>query len=218
MKNSDFEITDKIVRIPFLKRFFDILLSAILILPILPITLIIFIVYKSEGLIKPASRGPLFYTETRVSQGRPFKFRKFRIFKQAVLDEVLKNDGFIHTKPLENKQDNLTYTGGFLKKFYLDELPQIFSVFWGEMSFVGPRPWNLVDYKDEIERGVYRKKVIKAGITGLVQVSKGFHKNDLLLDNQYIKFCRHNPNWKILLFDFKILGKSIIVLLKGQGL
>lgn len=221
MKNHAFEIPDEVVKTPLIKRFFDILLSLIFILPILPITLITLVIYKIEGVLKPQSKGPLFYTETRISQGKPFKFRKFRIFKQKILDETLEKEGFIHTKPLELDKKNLTITGKLLKKFYLDELPQIFSVFTGAMSFVGPRPWNPVDYKNEIAKGIYRKKVIKAGLSGLVQISKGRknnHKNGILLDNQYILYCKKNPSWKVLFLDLKILYKSIIVLLKGQGL
>ena len=221
MKNNTPMIPDELVKMPLIKRLFDIVLSGIISLLILPILIIILITYKIESQIIKSSKGTLFYTEVRISQGQPFKFRKFRIFKQAVLDQTLKEQGFIHTKPLERDNKNLTLTGRFLKKFYLDELPQIFSILLGDMSFVGPRPWNTVDYKNEVARGIFRKRIIKAGLTGLVQISKGQngdHKNGVSLDNKYIIFCKNNSSLKILFFDIKILFKSIIILLKGQGL
>lgn len=212
---------DQELKIPLLKRLFDIVFSFVVIIITLPIFIFTYLIYKIEGLFFPISRGTLFYKEKRISQGQPFTLRKFRIFKQSVIDQVLKEQGFIHTKPLEKNLDNLTGTGRLLKKFYLDELPQIFSVLTGQMSLVGPRPWNPVDYQNEINKGIYRKKIIKAGLTGLVQISKGQngdHKNGVSLDNQYINFCQENCSGEILLLDLKIIGKSLIVLLKGQGL
>jgi len=221
MKNITTIIPDEIVKMPIIKRFFDIAFSGMVFLFFLPILIIVLIIFKIEGLMITSSKGTLFYTEIRISQGQPFKFRKFRIFKQAVLNQVLKEQGFIHTKPLERDNKNLTLTGRLLKKFYLDELPQIFSILIGNMSFVGPRPWNIVNYQDEVAQGIFRKKIIKAGLTGLVQISKGQngdHKNGILLDNMYIDYCKNHSGFKILLFDIKILLKSITVLLKGQGL
>jgi len=221
MSNLSKYLPDQTFKTPLLKRVFDALISFVFSLTLLPIMLIIYFMMKAEGLIRPDTRGPLFYSEIRISQGRPFKLSKFRIFKTSIIDKTLIEKGFIHTKPLEQNLDNLTFTGQFLKKVYLDELPQIFSVLLGKMSLVGPRPWNLVDYNNEIAQGIYRKRIIKAGLTGLVQISKGdndSHKNGVKLDNQYITFCQSNPPWKILLLDLKILAKSILVILKARGL
>src|SRR3989344_2588513 len=206
---------DKPVQMPFLKRFFDILVSSIVLIILSPLLVLIFLALKIEGLFRPESRGPFLYSEIRISQGRPFKFLKIRIFKQSVLDRTLRENGFIHTKPLERDPQNLTATGKLLKQFYLDEATQVASVFKGDMSFIGPRPWNPIDYEKEISLGIYRKKVIKAGLTGLVQITKAERQNHpgqidgLGLDDYYIKFCRSHSPFRILLFDLWITLESL---------
>lgn len=213
---------DKPVSTSFLKRSFDIGFAFLFSVFLSPIIISIFIAMKIEGLIHKDSRGSFFYSETRISYGKPFRFYKFRIFKIAVLEKTLREFGFIHTKPLERNSDNLTVVGKFLKKFYLDELGQLFNVLRGDMSLVGPRPWNPVDYKQEIAEGIYRKKILRAGITGLVQITKNnrgrYPGTDRGLDDYYILFCRNNSPLKIIFFDTWVIGKSLLMLLKGQGL
>lgn len=213
---------DQPVPYPKAKRFLDFSLSLILIIILLPFILLIYLATKVEGLINKNSRGPFLYGETRISQGQPFNFYKIRIFKPKVIEEALKNKGFIHTKPLEQNKENLTLVGRWLKKFYLDELAQLFNVLKGEMSLVGTRPWNEVDYQKELARGIFRKKIIKAGLTGLVQITKGQHQNfagqDLGLDDYYIAYCRHHPPQQIILFDLKIIFQTLLKLIAGSGL
>src|SRR3989344_1690453 len=212
---------DKAVPYPLLKRIFDLTISLFALIILSPLFLLIFLATKIEGWLNPACRGPFIYSETRISAGQPFKFYKIRIFKPKVLSETLENEGFIHTKPLEADKRNLTTVGNFLKKFYLDEIAQFINVIKGEMSLVGTRPWNVVDYKREVGMGIYRKKVIKAGITGLLQITKGTHYlypgGDKGLDDYYIDFCRTHSSIQIVFFDLKIIGWSIIKLLRGQG-
>ena len=213
---------DQIIPLPLIKRLFDFSLAAIVLILLSPLIFLIYLALKIEGYFRPDCRGSFFYVETRISQGQPFRFYKIRIFKPTALQKTLRESGFIHTKPLEMSPQNLTAAGKFLKKFYLDELGQLLNIIKGEMSFVGTRPWNTVDYPNEIARGIYRKKVLKAGLTGLVQITKGEHYlypgGDRGLDDYYIHFCRTHSAGAIFLFDLKILGWSIIKLLKGQGL
>lgn len=214
--------TDIIVPLPLIKRVVDIIFSSLLLILSIPWLTLLFLMVKFEGLIKPAFRGPFLYSEIRISQGKPFTFYKIRIFKPAVLKKTLQEAGFIHTKYLEREPENLTKVGKFLKKFYLDELPQLFNIIKGDMSLVGTRPLNTVRYEAELKQGILRKKIIKAGLTGLVQAKKGEHHlydgGDLGLDDYYIAFCKTHSPLQILLFDLKIIGLSIIKLLKGQGL
>jgi len=133
----------------------------------------------------------------------------------------LEKDGIVHTKLLEQERANLTKIGWLAKKFYLDELPQLYSILKGEMSLVGPRPWNPVDYRNEVVKGVYRKKVIKAGLLGLVQISKGGngeHQNGIGLDEEYINCVKTFSPTKLLFYDLAIIGRSIKLILKGEGL
>ena len=214
-------IEDKIISLPWLKRAFDLLITGCFLIMAAPLFLIIFVSAKIEGLLDPDSGSRFFYREIRISQGQPFYFYKIRIFKPAVLIRTLSQEGFVHTKPLEQNLANLTRVGRVVKKFYLDELPQLFCILKGEMSLVGPRPWNPVDYQAEIQRGVYRKKVIKAGLTGLVQIAKsknGNHQPGLDLDEQYIDLVKTLSPFKLLLLDVWILCQSFKLILKGEGL
>jgi len=214
-------IQDEPVNTPFAKRTFDIIISASLLILLSPLFLIIILCIKIEGFLVKKNSGPVFYTETRMSQGKPFKLLKFRIFKVSAYEPIRNNGDVVHTKSLEQDPKNLTAIGKLLKTFYLDEAPQLWNVFTGDMSLVGPRPWNPEDYKNEIAKGIFRKKVIKAGLTGPVQIHKrdankygGEHK----LDNDYIAFSMKHNGVRIVLHDLNILTKSLWFTLKGQGL
>jgi len=209
------------VRLSAAKRLLDVAVSLIIIAVLSPLLVLIALMILIEGLFIPQNRGPIFYKETRITQGKPFKLKKFRIFKVAAYKPIRKSGEIVHTKALERNPENITYTGYLLKKFYLDEAPQLFSVLKGDMSLVGPRPWNPVDYEKEIAKGIYRKKVIKAGLTGPVQI----HKKDAdkfggerKLDNDYIEFNRTHSGIRVALHDLNLLGKSFWFMLKGEGL
>lgn len=201
------------------KRVFDIVASLILAVVLSPLILLVLLMMFLENIFIAASRGSIFYTETRVSQGEPFKIYKFRIFKTAILEEKVKTGEFVHTKNLEKDKKNLTYTGRFLKRIYMDELPQLMNVLKGDMSLVGPRPVNVLDHGALVRNGDYSRVVIKAGITGKFQIYKGerYGLSQREADAYYIKFCRENPGWLIVLYDIKILILTIITVLRAEG-
>jgi len=209
------------VHIPFAKRTLDIIVSGILLIILSPLFLVIILCLKIEGFLATKNRGPILYKETRMSQGKPFKLRKFRIFKVAAYESIRNNGDVVHTKRLEKNPKNLTKCGKILKDFYLDESPQILNVLTGDMSMVGTRPWNTFDYDNEVSKGNYRKKVLKAGLTGPVQIYKrdakkygGEHK----LDNDYIQFLRTHNQLRVILHDLVIIWKSFWFMLRGEGL
>lgn len=114
---------DDIIKIPLLKRLFDIILSIFLIIILLPFFVLILGAILIEHIIIGRPFAYLFYTETRISQGKPFKFTKFNIFKPDVIEGMKKNKIFHHTKSLERGRDTTILVGHILQKIYMDKLP-----------------------------------------------------------------------------------------------
>ena len=192
------------------KRAFDLGASTLVLLVGLPLWLVI------AAAVKLSSRGPVFYRDTRVGLGeREFGMLKFRTMyadaagQQAELEASNEADG-----PLFKIREDprITPVGALLRRFSLDEIPQLWNVLRGDMSLVGPRPLPLRDY-DRLE-GWHRKRyLVLPGVTGLWQISGrsslGF--DDLVrLDFYYLE------NWSIWL-DITVLVKTIPAVLRGTG-
>ncbi len=193
-----------------IKRGVDVFGSAFGLLLLLPLFLII------ELVIKLDSSGPVFVKLKRISQGKEFYLYKFRSmvknaeeFKKDLLKYNERRDG-----PLFKMKNDprITRVGRFIRKFRIDELPQLINVFNGEMSLVGPRPHQ----PDEIARyEKHHKRVLflKPGITGLAQISGSSDlpfEEEVKLDTYYIE------NWS-LSKDIYILLKTILVLFTDRS-
>jgi len=178
------------------KRTFDIVFSALGIILTAPPQLIVAIAIKIE------SKGPLFFIQGRVGRnGREFGMLKFRSMKHEVGQEN-KADWTIENDPRRTK------TGIFIRKYSIDELPQLINVFLGQMSLVGPRPEQpgYVDkFKDNIPRYFQRHKV-KSGMTGWAQVN-GF-RGDTSISERTKYDLYYVENWS-LMFDIKIILLTI---------
>jgi exopolysaccharide biosynthesis polyprenyl glycosylphosphotransferase len=169
-------------------------------------------------LIKLDSSGPVFYKQTRIGlHGKPFEFWKFRTMVPNA-DQMIKQlealneskDG-IHFK-LKN-DPRITPLGGFLRRYSIDELPQMFNIIMGEMSLVGPRPLSLRDYNKCAEHHLVRHQVIP-GITGLWQVSG---RSDILDFDDVVRLdIAYIENWSLWL-DFQILLRTVVVVLGKKG-
>lgn len=149
----------------FLKRLFDIIFSLFGLIILLPIFLIIAIAIKID------SNGPVFFKQTRVGKnGKEFKILKFRTM---IADAEKK--GMQITVSGDNR---ITRVGRFLRKYKLDELPQLVNVLLGDMSFVGPRPEvpKYVALYNEYQKNVLK---VKPGITDLASIEYR-NENDLL--------------------------------------
>jgi Undecaprenyl-phosphate glucose phosphotransferase len=180
-----------------LKRMIDIAISGTVLLAIsLPFALIAF-------LIKRTSRGPVFYTQERMGlDGKAFQVLKFRSMYEGAEDE---------TGPVwaRDNDPRCTVVGRWLRRFDLDELPQLWNVVRGDMSIVGPRPerpYFVEQFKHRIPQYMLRHKV-KAGITGWAQVN-GWRGNTSLekrieYDLYYIE------NWSVGL-DIKIMWLTVL--------
>jgi exopolysaccharide biosynthesis polyprenyl glycosylphosphotransferase len=193
------------------KRALDIIVSATALIILAPILLIIVIA------IKLTSPGPVFYQWRVVGKNkRPFTGYKFRTM--VVNADAIKKD-LMHQNEMTGpvfklKNDpRITPIGHYLRKFSLDELPQLYSVLKGDMSLVGPRP-PLVTEFNEFDPWHRRKLSIKPGITCLWQVNG---RNDIAdFDNWARLDLEYIDSWSLWL-DFKILIKTVPTVLLGRG-
>ena len=196
----------------YIKRLMDIFISGILLLILLPLFLIIAL------FIKISSRGPIFYQWNVIGLNkRPFKSWKFRTMVPFA-DEMksdLEADNIMKGPIFKMKDDpRVTKIGNFLRKFSLDELPQLWSVLKGDMSLVGPRPAGPHELK-KYESWHRRKLSVRPGITCLWQISGRNKINDF---DEWVKLdLKYIENWSLWL-DIKILLKTIPSVLTGTGL
>lgn len=207
------------VDLPLAKRIFDIVMACLLLLVLLPIILAIQVIFYLEEIFVPSSRGPLIYSETRISKRRPFTIFKFRIFKIVSAGNYFKAHGYVDTKTLENNEDNLTFTGKILKQIYMDELPQLFNVLKGDMTLVGPRPSNPVVTWQDGQAGKFQRYLFTCGLTGPFQTFKDakIPRDQNQMDMDYILFCKNNPGFKVAVKDLKILWDTVLTVLRAKG-
>ncbi len=185
----------------FFKRLIDIVLSACGILVLLPVYLLIAIAVKVDD------PGPVFFRQKRVGIHKShFDILKFRTMKMNTPRDM-------PTHLLENPEQYITRVGKILRKASLDELPQIFQIFTGKMSIIGPRPalWNQEDLI--AERDKYGANDVRPGLTGWAQING---RDELPIDikagfdGEYVK----NISF---LFDCKCFFGTIASVLKSDG-
>ena len=155
---------------PASKRALDLVVAAALLVVTAPVAAAAAMLELVGMLRNPRDRGPLLYRERRISAGREFDLLKFRTLRRDVVARVRAEGSY--ARLAEADQANLTWAGRILKRWYLDELPQLLNVLRGELSLVGPRPWPVPMVVAQREAGLdYRDRVV-AGWTGPAQVRK----------------------------------------------
>ncbi len=192
------------------KRAVDIVFSFILLALLAPLFLVVGIA------IKLTSPGPAFYVSDRIGKkGRVFRLWKFRTMKagadrmKAALASSNERDGIL----FKIKNDpRVTPLGRILRKFSLDELPQLFNVLWGDMSLVGPRP-PLANEVARYEVKHYRRLDVLPGLTGLWQVRA---RHDPSFDQYVALDIAYVENWSFWM-DMKILVRTAGVVVRGTG-
>ena len=185
----------------FGKRLMDIVLSGVILIPLSLVYLILAIAIKIDD------PGPVFFRQKRVGLHKThFEIMKFRTMKMETPKDT-------PTHLLKNPEQYITRVGGFLRKYSLDELPQILQIFTGEMSIIGPRPalWNQFDLIEE--RDKYGANDIRPGLTGWAQING---RDELpidvkaRLDGEYVQKMGF-------FFDIKCMLGTVLPVFTGAG-
>jgi exopolysaccharide biosynthesis polyprenyl glycosylphosphotransferase len=193
-----------------IKEIFDRVAAALLLLGLLPALLVF------GTMVKLNSRGPVFYRQQRIGKdGKPFTMIKFRTMvvgadaKRITLR--LTNDG---AGPLFKMRSDprVTRVGAFLRRYSVDELPQLLNVAAGTMSLVGPRP-PLPEETMNYGPDVRRRLLVKPGMTGLWQVSG---RSDLTWEESVRLDLRYVEDWSLAM-DALILWKTVRAVFSGDG-
>lgn len=196
------------------KRVFDVTAGLILLFLLAPLFLVL------SALIKAADGGPAFFRQKRMGKGgRPFECWKFRTMAcdaDAALQRLISSDPAAAREWAEcqklSHDPRITPIGAFLRKSSLDELPQLFNIIAGEMSFVGPRPIVMAE-RERYGDAFAHCFSVPPGLTGLWQVSGRSdcsYETRVSLDSQYAS------EWHVLL-DAKILIRTVPAVLMQRG-
>lgn len=192
-------VRDLTIEQKVIKRAMDIIISGVGLLVLSPVMLVCAVLIKLED------GGHVFFRQTRATKGgKLFKVYKFRTMKEV---------GSIN-KSVTSDDDRITKVGKYLRKFRIDELPQLINIIKGDMSVVGPRPEmieNVDKYTEELPEFAYRLRV-KGGLTGYAQIAGKYNtspKDKLVLDLMYIEKYS-------LWLDFKLILQTVTVLLKAS--
>jgi undecaprenyl-phosphate galactose phosphotransferase len=199
----------------FIKEVFEFILALVLFVLLLPVFLLI------AAAIKIDSRGPVLYSQERLGRkDKTFKFLKFRSMyidgdarlEKYLADNAEAKEDWKRFLKIRKNDPRVTRVGRFIRKYSLDELPQLINVLRGEMSLVGPRPY-MPRERNEIGKSFPIISRVKPGITGLWQV-RGRNiltfKERLALDEYYIR------NWSLWM-DIVIFLRTLKVMVTGEG-
>ena len=186
----------------FVKRAFDIFCSFIgVCIAIVPMAIVALVVVLD-------SKGPTIYKQERTGlNGKVFNMYKFRSMRADA-----EKDGACWA---QKEDDRITRVGKVLRKFRIDELPQLFNVLFGHMSLVGPRPERPCFYEEFATYidGFEQRTLVKPGVTGWAQVRGGY---ELLPEEKIIYDIEYMENRSVLM-DIKCLFLTVMVVIKGDG-
>ena len=184
----------------YIKSVMDFILALIALIILLPLLLIVAI------LIKLDSKGPVFYTQLRPGKNQKvFKVYKFRTMVQGA-------DKYQKVGVEVRKDDNrITSLGRFLRRFKIDELPQLINILKGDMSIVGPRP-SLPEYLEQYEKWELDRFLVRPGLTGLAQINGNIYLNRKEKSAYDIRYVKEMSFF----LDIKIIIKTVLIVLFGE--
>ncbi|MDX8380288.1 MAG: sugar transferase [Gallionella sp.] len=209
---------DKPLKARFFKSLFDKIVGLLLLLMTAPILLILKIAYLIEGWVIPENKGPMFYYYHCVSAGEVVPKYKIRLIKMKYIDPEGAKRGDWIAYSAEWTLESRTHVGEFAKKYYLDELPQFYSVVKGDMSIVGPRPLSILHYERDRAQGNVTRFLIKGGLLGLGHVNKGTPEmGNPIYEYEYVDQYLKRSSIGLLWLDLQIIGRGVLLMLKGGG-
>ena len=193
-----------------IKSMFDVSVAALLLVLLAPLFLLLALIIKID------TGGPVFFRQTRVGRGgemfRMYKFRTMHTDAEARVEAIRQQNEAAGVLFKIREDPRITRSGRRLRRYSLDELPQLMNVLLGEMSLVGPRP----PLPSEVERyphDMRRRLVVKPGMTGLWQVSG---RSDLSWEDSIRLDLRYVENWSLTV-DLVILMRTALVVMRGAG-
>jgi undecaprenyl phosphate N,N'-diacetylbacillosamine 1-phosphate transferase len=180
----------------YIKRILDFFFSVILLLLTVPIFLLSYIAVKLD------SKGPFFFIQKRLGRyGKTFDAYKIRT--------MTNKPRHTHTE-IFGANPEVTKVGRFLRRYKIDELPQILNIFLGDMSFVGPRP-GLPEQVSEFNEDAKMRLMVRPGLTGLAQVNGNIYLSwpqRWIYDRQYVERLSFQLDASVIIKTFKILIKG----------
>ncbi len=189
-----------------IKRSMDVVVSGVL--GVLSLSLYPFIILA----IKIESKGPAFFVQERIGRNA----KKIRIIKFRTMTGIDKGD-----EVLKSKQ-TVTRVGGFLRKIRLDEIPQLWNVFWGQVSLIGPRP-EIPELADQYVKNIQYyniRHLIKPGLSGWAQIyhdNHSHHSTDISAAKEKLSYDLYYVKNRSLVLDFKIALKTLKIILSVAG-
>lgn len=202
----------------FFKVLFDKLAAIFLLFLSFPILFLLKLAFLIEGWLIPENAGPMFFYYNGVSAGKIIPKYKIRLIKTKYIEpEGAKQHDWI-AYSAEWTPDSRTYVGQFVKKFYLDELPQFWSVLKGDMSIVGPRPLSVLHYERDRAQGNVTRFLLRGGLLGLGHINKGTSEmGNPVYEYEYVDQYLKRSSFGLLCLDLWIIWKGILVIIKGGG-
>ena len=202
----------------FFKICFDKLVALVMLVFSAPIFLLLKIAYVIEGWLLPENAGPMFFYYNAVSAGRVIPKYKVRLIKMRYIEpEGAKRHDWI-AFAAEWTPDSRTHVGEFAKKFYLDELPQFYSVLKGDMSIVGPRPLSILHYERDKAQGNVTRFLLCGGLLGLGHIKKGTSEmGNPVYEYEYVDQYLKRSSFGMLMLDLWVIWRGVKVIVKGGG-
>jgi lipopolysaccharide/colanic/teichoic acid biosynthesis glycosyltransferase len=202
----------------FFKVLFDEVISFILVCISLPILFLLKIAFLVEGILISDNKGPMLFYYNAVSAGQVVRKYKIRLIKTKYIEPKGAKRGDWIAYSAEWSPKSRTYVGQFVKKFYLDELPQFWSVLKGDMSLVGPRSISVLHYERDLAQGNVTRKLLKGGLLGLGHINKGTSEmGNPVYEYEYLDQYLKRSSFDLLCLDLWIIWKGIQVIFKGGG-